>query len=416
MAKVRFQHALLVLLLATNCAAQAPKSVTYLRLSTQIVEQRSLPPAPSEDWSEALLNLYAKTGIPHDQIVQRAVPGSSQEMIICTVAGRGDGVLVVSASLARPKDDDAASIAWASLAMLPVLAESLNGVSTESTILFIAFPGESRRHPSSAWYAQQLSDAQRKKIKAAVEISGIGRGRTTYDVRHGDRSLPDWLATAALALRLPNVWPSYEEGEVVHFTDAKAFRSADVPAVTVSSLPQHVPHSFSAAYTPVNKLILYEYYNTYQLLCVFLLDLDRVARGASPKSTITPTPATEQKARGPIFTVGEANSIIAAQINDERSRHGSRTLDWLGVAELQSMTCEMAHNNQLDARPFESLLKVKKLSGAIAVFSGGYPSLTPEQVQGFKVGRFQKLSVATCIIPSPEAKPPTYWIAAVASE
>ena len=415
MAKVRFQHALLVLLLATNCAAQAPKSVTYLRLSTQIVEQRSLPPAPSEDWSDALLNLYAKAGIPRDQIVQRAVPGSSQEMIICTVAGRGDSFLVVSASLARPKDDDVASIAWASLAMLPVLAESLNGVSTESTILFIAFPGESRRHPSSAWYAQQLSDAQRKKIKAAVEISGIGRGRTTYDVRHGDRSLPDWLATAALALRLPNVWPSYDGG-AVDFTDAKAFRSADVPGITVSSLPQYVLHSFSAAYTPVNKLILYQYYNTYQLLCVFLLDLDRVARGASPKSTITPPATPEQKAGGPIFTVGEANSIIAAQINDERSRYGSRTLDWLGIAELQSMTCEMAHNNQLDAGPFESLLKEKKLSGAVAVFSGGYPSLTPEQVQGFKVGRFQKLSVATCIIPSPEAKPPTYWIAAVASK
>ena len=112
--------------------------------------------------------------------------------------------------------------------------------------------------------------------------------------------------------------------------------------------------------------------------------------------------------------MGEANSIIAAQINDERSRYGSRTLNWLGIAELQSMTCEMAHNNQLDAGPFESLLKEKKLSEAIAVFSGSHPSLTP--VQGFKAGRFQKLSVATCIIPSPEAKPPTYWIAAVASE
>lgn len=62
-------------------------------------------------------------------------------MVMCTLAGRGDGVLVVTASLARPKDDHAANIAWASLVMLPLLAESLNGVSTESTIVFIAFPG-----------------------------------------------------------------------------------------------------------------------------------------------------------------------------------------------------------------------------------------------------------------------------------
>ena len=76
----------------------------------------------------------------------------------------------------------------------------------------------------------------------------------------------------------------------------------------------------------------------------------------------------------------------------------------------------MARANQLDAGPFESLLKQKKLSGVVAVLSGDYPSLTPEQLQGFKVGRFQKLSVATCVVPSSEGKGPTYWIAALAYE
>lgn len=59
---------------------------------------------------------------------------------------------------------------------------------------------------------------------------------------------------------------------------------------------------------------------------------------------------------------------------------------------------------------------MKQLSGTVVVFTGAYPSLTPEQLQGLKVGRFQKLSVATCVVPSPEAKGPTYWIAALAYE
>ena len=221
--------------LAICCAAQSPKSITYLRLGQQIVEQRLQPPSPSEDWSAALRKVYAKAGIPSYQIVEQAVPGSSQKMLMCTIAGRGDSVIVVSASETPAKDDDATAVAWASLAMLPLLAESLNAVSTDSSIVLVAFTGDGRHHSGASWYARQLSEAQRKKIKAAVEISGIGRGRTTFDVKHGDRFLSDWLATAALALGLPAMWPSYEGG-AVDFADAKAFRPRPIPEISTAAL------------------------------------------------------------------------------------------------------------------------------------------------------------------------------------
>jgi hypothetical protein len=158
--------------------------------------------------------------------------------------------------------------------MLPLLAESLNGVSTQNTILFIAFPKEGRYHSESEWYVQQLNEIQRRNTKAAVEISSVGRGRTTYDIKHTDRPLSDWLATAALVLDQPD--PRFAcEGDTKDFADARAFRSAGIPAITVSSQPQRVLHSFSSSYTPLNQLVFGEYYGTYQLLCVFLLDLDR---------------------------------------------------------------------------------------------------------------------------------------------
>jgi hypothetical protein len=410
---MQFECALLGLALIGSCAAQSPKSITYLRLSQPIVEQRLQTPATSEDWSAALRKQYAKAGIPAYQIVEQAVPGSSQKMVICTIAGRGDSTVIVSASLARPKDDDAASVAWASLAMLPLLAESLNGVSTESTILFVAFSDDKRHRDVSSWYAAQLTEDQRKKIKAAVEISQVGRGRTSYEVKRGDRYLADWLATAALALRQPDLAPS-QEWDAIDFVDAKAFRSKTVPAITVSSEPQRVNQSFSMAFRPLNKVNPSTYYGTYQLLCVFLLDLDRAARGASPKSTITPASPTQHA--GPIFTEEQASRIIAGQINAARTEHGVRTLRSALIPELQAMACDMARTNQLDTGPFESLLKQKQLSGTVVVFSRDYPSLTPEQLQGLKIGRFQRLSVATCVVPSPEAKGPTYWTATLAYE
>lgn len=184
------------------CAGQSPKSVTYLRLSSEIVEKRLQPPTASEDWSDALRKQYLKAGIPAYQIVEQTVPGSSQRMIICSIKGRGENVIVVSASITRSNDSDAANVAWGSLAMLPLLAESLNAVSTDSTILFIAFSGDNRHHTGATEYVRHLDEEQRKKIKAAVEISTIGRGRTTFEVKGAERFLADWLATAALALRL----------------------------------------------------------------------------------------------------------------------------------------------------------------------------------------------------------------------
>ena len=412
---MQFQCALLGLTLVCSGAAQSPKSITYLRLSQPIVEQRLQTPAPSDDWSAALRKQYTKAGISASQTVEQSVSGSLQKMMICTIVGRGDSVILVSASLARPNNDDAASVAWASLAMLPLLAESLNGVSTESSILFIAFPSDKHHHSGPAQYVQQLSEVQRKKIKGTVEISGVGRGRTAYDVNRDNRWLSDWLATAALALRLPSPLPAYE-GDAVDFTDAKAFRAADVPAITVSSLPQRIPHSFSAGYTPINKLSLNDYYNTYQLLCVSLLDLDRVARGASPKSTITPVGPEKAPHSDPVFTQDQADRMIFGQVNDARTDNSVATLRWATMPELQGMVCDMVRTEHLATGPFESLLKLKRISGVVAVFSGDYPSLTLAQLQGLKVGRFHKLSVATCVVPSAHSKGPTYWIAAMAYE
>ena len=411
MARVRFHRAVLCIGLVTCCAAQSPKSITYLRLGPQIVEQRLQPPASSEDWSIALRQQYVEAGIPSYQIVEQAVPGSSQKMVMCTIAGRSDSVILVSASLARPKDDDAASVAWASLAMLPLLAESLNAVSTDSAILFLALPGDKHHHPGSSWYVRQLSEAQRKNIKAAVEVSEVGRGAPTFDTDRRGRSLAEWLDTSAVSLGVTGLQPSAPD-DSLDFGDAKAFRSAGVPAITVSSQPVRVPHSFTAGYTPLNKLRSDEYYNTYKLLCVFLLELDRAARGTSSQSMITPA-KPNQRTRS-VFTEEEASKMIVLQVGEARASYRVSTLWPTFIPELHDMVCDMARSDQLEPAPFQRLLEKKKLSGNVAVFGGDYPGLSPGQMQGLKVGRFHKLSVATCVLPTPDAKPPTYWIAVLA--
>ncbi len=415
--KVQFQRAFLLVALATACFAQAPKSVTFLRLSSQIVEQRLQPPAPSEDWTEALRKQYAKAGISADQLAEQSAPGSSQKMLICTLKGRGDSVIVVTASLNRPENNEGKrNVAWASVAILPLLAESLNSVSTESSIVLIAFPPDKHHQPVSTSYVKKLNVTEHNKVKAAIEISGVGRGQTSYDVKPGDRNLAEWLAVAATSLSQP-VPVKSQYFDTLDFADARAFRSVNVPSITVSSNPQHYPSSWSYPGLEINALDTTGYFVTYQELCVFLVDVDRANRGESPRSSVAvATTPSAKEAKPPAFTEDQASVMISRQIAEARDQYHTSAL-WAGfLPELHSLVCDMAQSGQLNSAPYEALLKRKKLSGNIAVFSGDYPSLTPEQLQGLKMARFHKLSVSSCAVPSTEGRGTTYWIAALAYE
>ena len=83
--------------------------------------------------------------------------------------------------------------------------------------------------------------------------------------------------------------------------------------------------------------------------------------------------------------------MIALQIERVRDDYGAGTLRPAVIPELHDMTCDMARSNHLDAGPFESLLKQKRLNGVVVVTAGAYPNLSPEQLQGLKLGRFHAL-------------------------
>ena len=350
------------------------------------------------------------------RLVEQSVAGSSQKMLICNIAGRGDTTILVTASLDEPRNEAKRNIAWASLAMLPLLAESLNAVSTDSSIQFIALPADKHHRTVASWYISRLSPAERQHIKAAVEINGVGRGPTTADNKREDLSLREWLATSALSLGLPLPW-KVATFDAPELSDSDAFWSAKVPAIMVSSEPQHSSGAWNGSYRAIDTLDLAAYYSTYQLLSVFLLELDRAPRGMPPQKAASPVATSAfaaPTAKPPVFTEEEASAMIVQQIGEARDQYHANTL-WLAVIpELHDFVCQMAHSGQLDAVPYEGLLKKKKLSGAIVVTSGDYPSLTPEQLQELKLTRFHNLSVSTCVLRSNSVKGGTYWIAALA--
>jgi hypothetical protein len=275
----------LLLVVASACfAPQRANAITYLRLGPQVVAARSQFPT-SSDWPATLRGLYAKAGIPPDRISEQKVPGSSLPNLLCIIPGTSKDVIVVSASLDRPSDDGAAAVAWGSLAMLPLLAQSIAGVTTESTFVFIAFSGDKRHRTGAKWFVQHSTSAEREKIKAAVEILNVGRSEVIYTTKHRDQRLGRMLGATAFEL---GITTPPQMSNQLQSADAREFSSAAVSAITISTVLPRVPESFYALGRPVNKLHPDAYYTDYQLLSVFLLHLDREpARVTSHEMTST---------------------------------------------------------------------------------------------------------------------------------
>ena len=286
-------HGFIILALAITCAAQ---SITYLRLDRSLIQERLNPsPDKAAERVASLTALFRKAGCRPDQISEQLVPGEDTPNVFCTIAGTGDGTVVVAASSDYGDRKDRGFVEWSGLVMLPLLAESLDAVRHRQTLVFAAFAGKDHGTRGAAEYLKQLSQRQRSSIRAMIELQSIGRTPPMYVASERDQRLADWLIMSARGVKLPND-PVNLGGRTVLLSgkfieridlagagnqaSAKVFAKSYIPAITITSLSAvPVPGLTQRGNVPVTRptttLDMSSYDDTYHLLCVYLLVLDR---------------------------------------------------------------------------------------------------------------------------------------------
>ena len=164
--------------------------------------------------------------------------------------------------------------------MLPLLAKSLAGVPHRSTVILIAFPGRSRGMRGAAHYVDQLTEAQRKTLRAVVDLDNLGRTPAVYALAQPDKTLATWLHAAASSLRLaapPAVDANSEDEDLRGNT--QPFVLANISAISLQSAPPTMlaalkrDGAFPDSVTG-NGFDLDTYDDTYRLLCIYVLYLD----------------------------------------------------------------------------------------------------------------------------------------------
>ena len=330
--------------------------VAYLRLDSGIVETR-LKQAPVDAASRLTLlrKQFREAGCDPKTSREQKVEGGESPTLICTMPGSAKGTIIFAASLDYEFTKDESETGWASVAMLPLLAESLNGSNHRCTYVFIAFSGRNKLAGSSAYLAQ-LSDAQRSSIVAMIDLDGIGRTDANYtfpgprarrDVYagrnmiavvdpHEETPLSQMFRAAASTLRQDAPAQSLDLPPV---TDAETFEKSKIPTLIITSPAYVIVTSPGDIKTRIlrEKVDLKAYYKTYNLLCVYGLHLDQAFGRSAAKIEALASAETQ---------IGEH---LLATINSLRTSASlpALTLDPMLAADAKQRATAFASNQRL---------------------------------------------------------------------
>ena len=299
---LRWSSLLVVFALCSACLAD---NVTFLRLDKSVVEQRlQLAPQDPSQRAGILQTMFEKAGCAKGNVEVQTVPGQPLPNVICTLPGTEYGTILIAARLDYDGRGEEGAVGWGGVVMLPLMAESLTSTSHRHTLVFAAFSGSNME--GAAWYWKNLSDAQRVEFRGMVDLDHLGRTAAGYSAAASSAAMARLLSVAGRTLQIspePQPIPDVSETDALYFQRVKVpaitifspgyvSKGPEAPATSVGANPlvpedvRKVAATSSSSFALKTGLDLQIYNQTYNLLCVYALFLDR-GLGASKH------PATE---------------------------------------------------------------------------------------------------------------------------
>jgi len=326
---IRWPSLVAVLVLASACLAD---NVTFLRIDKSVVEERAQhAPQDAEQRVRALQSMFEKAGCAKENVVLQPVPDQALPNVLCKLPGTDYGSILITARLDYDGRGDEGAVGWGGVVMLALLTESLNSTSHRHTLVFAAFSGSNAA--GAAWYWRNLTEVERREFRGVVDLDHLGRTAAGFSTTSNGAVMARLLPAAARALQIsPEPQPVADIPE----SNAAFFQRAHVPAITIYStgyvstsrdeevsqakanpllpadvhtVPPSTPHSF-ALKTTVDPAV---YNQTYNLLCVYVLFLDR-GLGASkrPATEVQVAKAAPPELPKPADNTGPPLAVVAA--------------------------------------------------------------------------------------------------------
>ncbi|HZD31813.1 MAG TPA: VWA domain-containing protein [Candidatus Angelobacter sp.] len=337
----RFLKLVFVLTLAVVCLAD---NLIYMRVDSSVIEKRLEPvPATEQDRINTLRAQFKSAGCAPDLLQEQTVPDEELPNLICMVPGQDPGAIVVGTRLQSKAKGEEAVVDWGGPVMLPLLVESLNSAPHHQTFIFVAFAGHEHGMAGASYFLKQLNDAQRGQIDAMIQLEKVGRTPAVYGFPGPDTSrvatagrrsvamssghppttLSKVLPLAAASLKLAE---APQQNNDISATEARVFEDASIASIVIHS-PSYTVINTPGKAEPVHMsrtaIDPKSYTDTYNLMCVYLLYLDKVYFMTHAKAAATQTAqaGAETNSNGAtvagnaVADAGESSSNIKSGVN-----------------------------------------------------------------------------------------------------
>jgi hypothetical protein len=286
-----------LVLAAISCRAPFVPVTDPLRVRAGAVDAGQLEssvqqvPEKNMDRIERLRQLFQQAGCGSEYLEVSHHGGTPYPNVICTLPGRSPYTIVVGANVDKPPDGKGVVDNWTGAAMLPHLYRSLAASERQHSFLFIGFGHVLKDEQGSRGYLRRLGAERRDRIRAMVNLKGLGLGPTSIWSTQADRNLRQDLHAVAKAIGLPL--------EQVRFfrnvnADSEAFLFWGIPSITITSYTKRNAHVLEHPIRDrdASQLDLPAYYDSARLLSLFLAYLDDTLRLREERGTEPPRKAS----------------------------------------------------------------------------------------------------------------------------
>jgi hypothetical protein len=275
----------ITILLAAVLAANAGETIQYKLLDRAVIENR-LRSAPTTDAKRerALHDFFVAAGCPADGLQELPVKHAREPNVICSVPGKSDAIILVSAHFDFAKRGSGVIDNWSGAALLPSLLESINKIPRRHQFIFVSFADEENGMVGSKAYVRSLSAQQLHKISAVINLDSLAAGPTKVELDRGDKRLVLALDSVSKTLDLPLAIVNVHK---VGRSDSDTFQDAGVPTVLIHSITQETLPVLHSIRDNVRAVKMDDYYDTYKLLAAYLAYLDGKLDPESPSVPAT---------------------------------------------------------------------------------------------------------------------------------
>jgi Iap family predicted aminopeptidase len=274
-----FRFALTAILVCPLLARDAKVQPSSVKIEIDpakpdIIQARlSRAPEANSERAAMLHKMFEEAGCTGAMLSDQEVKGARQPNVICSSAGQGGSVIVVGAHLDFAELGKGVVEDWSGAALLPSLFQSIRGTPRKHTFVFVGFTDREKGRRGSNFYVKNLSEADRAKVKAMINLDALGLSPTKIEMDGCDKGLSMKIASIAAALHLP---VTGSNNATVAESDAASFARARIPIISIHSVMQSNANVLGTVKDTAAAMNMANYYDSYRLIAGYLVYLDQV--------------------------------------------------------------------------------------------------------------------------------------------